>query len=315
MIDGRLSLENCPMANSPYHPFISAQAQTDYLAYYDQRAKAWPIASETQMVETFLGQTFVRVSGPPEAPPLVLLPGSVLNANMWLPNIAALSQPYRTYAVDNIYDAGRSIYTQVPKRPADFVRWLDELFTALALGNRIRLMGLSYGSWLTHLYALHYPQRLAKIVLLAHPALVATNGEFLWRFLLCLVAPRRLEDFVNWLFQDTARKDEPSRKLVAEIVAEMRLAGRCFKGKAIVTPQVVKDPMLRDLQVPALFLFGENEKTFSASKALQRLQRVAPQLQTALIPQAGHDLSFAQAALVNEQVLAFLRAPGSETNP
>ncbi|GAH54730.1 unnamed protein product, partial [marine sediment metagenome] len=67
----------------------------------------------------------------------------------WLPNIEALSEYYRTYAVDNIYDYGRSVYTRTIKSPDDFVNWLDELFSILELGDNINLMGLSYGGWLT----------------------------------------------------------------------------------------------------------------------------------------------------------------------
>lgn len=297
------------MEISANHPFQSAQAKEEYLRSYDRRAGAWPIASETKLVDTFLGQTFVRVSGPGDAPALVLLPGSVFNSLMWAPNIEALSKHYRTYAVDNIYDCGRSIYTHVPKNADDFVDWLDELFTALALGDRIHLMGLSYGSWLTHRYALRFPQRLAKIVMLAHPALVAVNTAFLLRFMRCFLSPRYLDDFIYWLFQDTAqKKDEASRRAVDDVVEEMRLAGRCFKPKATVIPKTMKDQELRDLRVPALFLMGEHEKTFSSQKAIQRLNRVAPHLQTETIPLAGHDMNFAQAALVNEKVLEFLHA-------
>jgi pimeloyl-ACP methyl ester carboxylesterase len=296
------------MQLAAYHPFLSAQAQEEYLAFYDQRAKAWPVASETKLVDTFLGQTFVRISGSSDAPPLVLLSGSVFSSLMWIPNIEALSRQYRTYAVDNIYDSGRSIYTRAPKNPDDLVHWLDELFTALELGNRINLMGLSYGSWLTHQYALRFSQRLRKIVLLAHPAIVPMNVRFILRFLFCLISPGYLVDFGYWLLQDAAAKDASSRALVDAGLEEMRLAGRCFQPKRVITPQVVKDQELRELRVPALFAMGEHEKTFSTPKALSRLRRVAPHLQMVLIPQAGHDLSFAQAQLVNETVLAFLES-------
>jgi len=134
------------MEISSHHPFRSAQAQAEYLAYYDERAKGWPVPAETRLVDTAFGQTFMRISGTKSAPPLVLLPGSVFNSLMWIPNIAALSRAYRTYALDNIYDCGRSIYTREFKTSQDFVLWLDELFTALDLGDNIRMMGLSYGS-------------------------------------------------------------------------------------------------------------------------------------------------------------------------
>lgn len=290
-----------------YHPFRSEQAKEEYLNYYDERAKGWPIPSETKMVETFFGQTFVRMSGPTDAPPLVLLPGSVFNSLMWIPNIEALSREYRTCAVDNIYDCGRSIYTRALTSPQDFVQWLDELFTALEFGNNIRLMGLSYGSWLTHQYALQFPQRLSKIVLLAHPAIVQANPAFIFRFLLAFLSPSRLASFVYWLLQDTAQKDETSRSLLEGIMGDMQLTVKCFKPKATLVPKLMKDRELRTLQIPALFVMGENERTFSHQKAIQRLNTIAPHLKTEIIPDAGHDLNLAQPELVNRTALAFLK--------
>jgi len=295
------------MDMSSYHPFRSQKAKEEYLAYYDRRAKGWPIPSETKMVETAFGQTFVRINGPSNASPLVLLPGSVFNSLMWIPNIEALSKEYRTYAVDNIYDCGRSIYTRELTRPQDFVQWLDELFTALKLGNEIRLMGLSYGSWLTHQYALQHTQRLKKIVMLAHPAIVTANMGFVFRFMLGFLSTNRLTAFFHWILRDTAQKDERSRILLNEIIGDVKLVATCFKPKRTVVPQVVKDEELSNIKIPALFLMGENEKTFNHQKAIERINKLAPQAQTETISHAGHDLSMAQADVVNQKVLAFLK--------
>jgi len=295
------------MESSSYHPFRSEQAKQEYLAYYDNRAKGWPIPSETTMVDTSFGKTFVCISGREDAPPLVLLPGSVFNSLMWIPNIEALSREYRTYAVDNIYDCGRSIYIHELKSPQDFVQWLEELFTALELGDSIRLMGLSYGSWLTHKYALQHPQRLKKIVMLAHPAIVRANMEFVFRFMLGFLSPGHLTSFFHWILKDTAQKDERSRVMSDEIIGDVKLVAKCFKPKKTVVPKLMTDDELRGIQVPAMFLMGENEKTFPHQKAIQRLNKIVPHIQAEIIPQAGHDLSMAQADLVNQIVLAFLK--------
>jgi pimeloyl-ACP methyl ester carboxylesterase len=112
---------------------------------------------------------------------------------------------------------------------------------------------------------------------------------------------------VYWLLEDTARKDEASRRFVDDTFRDMQLAGKSFTPKAVVTPSVVKDSELTDLQIPALFLMGENEKTFPHEKAILRLNRIAPHLKTEVIPNAGHDLSFVQPDLVNERILNFLQ--------
>jgi hypothetical protein len=58
-----MSLESAAIKMSAHHPFRSAKAKEQYLKLYDMRAKEWPVASETGMVNTAYGPTFVRVSG------------------------------------------------------------------------------------------------------------------------------------------------------------------------------------------------------------------------------------------------------------
>jgi hypothetical protein len=133
--------------DDPHHPFRSATAKARYLAVYDSIAREWPVPSDTVTVSTSYGPTFVRVSGPDSAPPLVLLHGAGGSSLQWRPNVEALAKHYRTYAIDNIYDNGRSVYTRKPETAADFVAWLGDSFDALELGDGINLVGLSYGGW------------------------------------------------------------------------------------------------------------------------------------------------------------------------
>jgi pimeloyl-ACP methyl ester carboxylesterase len=299
------------MEMSEYHPFRSKGAQGRYLALYDERAKNWPVAFETSLVETSYGRTFVRVSGPTDGPPLVLLHGAGGNSLQWIPNVEALSQTYRVYTIDNIYDHGRSIYTRPMESPDDFVFWLDELFTKLELGNDIHLVGLSYGVWLTCQYTLYFPERLRKIVLLAPAGTVLpVSSEWIRRAILCVLPHRYfMKSFMFWLLEDFVNQDEASRILVAEWVDESYVATRSFKPKSFVSPHVLDNAELLRLNMPALFLVGENEKIYSAQQAVERLNAVAPNIETAILPNAGHDLTLVQADIVNERILDFLAKP------
>ena len=294
-----------------YHPFRSMTAKEQYLKLYDMRAKKWPVDSDTMFADTSYGQTFVRMSGPVDAPPLVLLHGGGGNSLQWIPSIEALSKNYRVYAVDNIYDYGRSIYTKVITVPDDFVNWLDELFSALKLGNNINLMGLSYGGWLTGQYTLHFPDRLNKIVLLAPAGTVLPiRLEWVMRAVLCLVPHRYFtKSFMYWLLEDLATKDEAGRIMLDEEVDATLVRIRSFKPSRLVNPTVLEDEELKSIKVPTLYLVGEHEKIYSAQEAIQRLHKVAPQIKTELIPNAGHDLTFVQAEIVNTKVLGFLKQP------
>ncbi|HYA14092.1 MAG TPA: alpha/beta hydrolase, partial [Syntrophales bacterium] len=242
----------------PYHPYRSAEAKGQYLRLYDMRAKKWPVPSETRMVDTSYGQTFVRISGPVDAPLMVLLHGGSGNSLQWIPNIKALSEFFKTYAVDNIYDYGRSVYTRLIKRPDDFINWLDELFAALEQRDNINLVGLSYGGWLTSLYALRFPDRLNKIVLLA-PAFTVLPVRLGW--IIHAIAgslPHRFfaRNFMRWLAEDLVHKDEAGRVIAEEMADDAYMAMRCFKPKRMVYPTVLTDNELQGIKVPTLYLIG-----------------------------------------------------------
>ena len=293
---------------TPYHPFRSEKAKQRYLAFYDEIAKDWPVESETRMINTSYGQTYVRISGPVDAPPLVLMHGAGATSLSWMPNIKALSQSYRTYAVDNIYDFGRSVFTKKFKVPGDFVKWMDELFSTLDLGDNINLMGLSYGGWLTSQYAIMNPKKLDKIVLLAPAATVLPLGPgFLGPALLSILPHRHfVKKGVKSILADLLKKDEAGRLYFEKWVDHLDLGFRSFKPKMTVSPTVLTDIEMKSLKMPVLFLVGENEKLYSAQEAVEHLKNIAPQIRVEIIPGAGHDLSVVQAEMVNRKILEFL---------
>jgi len=292
-----------------FHPFRSQKAKERYLQHYEMRARSWPVASELLTVDTSFGQTFVRVSGPSNAKPLVLLPSSAATSLFWKPNIEALSKNFRVYAVDNIYDFGRSVYMRPIRGVADMMGWLDGLFAALGLENNINLMGLSHGAWLTVQYALHARKRLAAIVLCAPPAtLYPLPGKWAWYGITSLIPHRYfMMNMTRWMFPElTHKEDDASKLIVHDLVEDAFIGLRCFKLKMPVTPTVLSDEELGLIKMPALFLVGENEVIYPAQKAIQRLNVVNPAIKTKIIPNAGHDLTIVQAEMVNEIVLEFL---------
>ena len=273
-----------------------------------ERAKAWPFASETRMIETPSGQTFIRPSGRLADPPLILLPGSRGTSLTWIPNIAALSAHYRTYALDSIYDFGLSVSRRNLKKPDELVTWLDEVLTVLVPEGPLNLVGLSYGGWLASQYALRFPKRLHKVVLLA-PAVTVLPVSFalICRALLTLIPlPGFRQQFYYWLLNDAVQSGETGRAFVDEAVADWAVAERCFAPLPMVAGTVLDDKVLQGFRVPCLFMVGENEKMYPARKAVKRLNRVAPQIRTAIIPHTGHDLWLVQADIVTGKILDFL---------
>jgi pimeloyl-ACP methyl ester carboxylesterase len=198
------------MNTAEYYPYRSAAARDLCLRYLDGlAARLWPIVSEERMVPTPFGATFVRLSGPPAAPALVLLHGAAATSLMWAPNIEALSTEYRTIAVDQVGEFGKSVCARPVQTFQDLTTWLDELIGALQARQRVSLVGMSYGGALAAQYALHFPKRLGKVVLLAPGATVLRPPAEFWVRLIALGIVRRrgLRAFFRWIFADMARTD------------------------------------------------------------------------------------------------------------
>ncbi len=296
--------------NKSCHPFKSEKAKEKYLAFYDEHARLWPVPSENKYIETSYGQTFVRISGPEDKPPLILLPGDTENSLSWIPQIKDFSEQYRTYALDQIYDNGRSIYSRPLKEPADFVNWLNELFNSLNLKNDINLLGFSYGGWLTSIYALTHPERLNKVILISPSSTVMQPRvgyliiAIITHFFPTYFFVRRL---VNWERKCLVKQGAIGRAKVNQMIEEVVLAGKCFKKRKFVNSTVLSDDDFQNLKVPILYLIGDQEVLYAPNKVVQRLNYVAPQIKTMIIPDASHDITHSRTALVNRKVLEFLR--------
>jgi pimeloyl-ACP methyl ester carboxylesterase len=135
-------------------------------------------------------------------------------------------------------------------------------------------------------------------------------GEWAWRGILSALPHRYFMKrfMVEWLFEDLLMKnDEDSLKQLDKLVDDAMMGLKCFRFRMPVTPSVLTDHELRSIKVPTLFLVGENEKLYPAKKAVERLNTLAPQIQTEIINNAGHDLTIVQSELVNKKILDFLK--------
>jgi pimeloyl-ACP methyl ester carboxylesterase len=301
---------SAPVVLTDYHPFRSQAKKERYLAHYDARAARWPVPSETVFVDTSWGATFVRISGPADGPPLVLLPGASATGLMFAPNVAAWAKRFRVYAVDNVYDFGRSVYVRDLKSPDDYVDWLDQVLDGLGLRERGNLLGLSYGGWVASRYGLRHPQRLSRLVLVAPAATVAGfSPEFIKRGLLCIIPhPHFIKSMVRWSIPGATKGTADQRRQAEEAVENAWLGLSCFRSRRMVNPTVLSDEQWRSYQVPVLFLVGENEVIYdvSARQAVARLQQVAPLIETEVFPNCGHDISIVQTERFNRRVARFL---------
>jgi pimeloyl-ACP methyl ester carboxylesterase len=292
-----------------YHPFKSKQGEVEYLAAYDAMMAYWSVPYESIDIPGTYGCTHVVVSGPKEAPALVLLHGGRASLTMWSANVGDLSRDYRVFAVDIIGQPGKSIPDQTFQKREDLIPWFSELLDALKI-KKANLVGQSYGGWFAVAYALRRPERVDKIVLISPAACFQPlNFQHALRGARMFFFPSRaaMRSFKLWETYLPNIQDKQNRAFFEAKLEQLYLGFKHFRCQGEANPEIFSDGELKGLQVPTLLLIGQQEVIYDPVKSIERARRLIPAIQASLIPEASHDLAYFQANTVNKLILEFLK--------
>ena len=75
---------------------------------------------------------------------------------------------------------------------------------------------------------------------------------------------------------------------------------------ATMFPTVYTDEELKRIELPTLLLIGAEDKIYNPKKAIDRAQRLMPDLTAEIIPNVGHTLNMEQPETINARILKFL---------
>jgi pimeloyl-ACP methyl ester carboxylesterase len=296
---------NPPMTSS-LPVFTSPQGETETLQAYQSLLGQWPVPYTELDVPTSFGETHIIASGPNGAPPVVLLHALFATATAWYRTVGALSQHYRTYAVDVMGEANKSR----PSRPItsldDFLGWFTELVDGLGI-SQMYLVGNSYGGFTAAYYAMHLPERVRKLVLIAPVATFHgvrpfyTNmfiPKMVYLFMPWLPGRRgTMQKAVNWMHAGLAI-DPAWHALFTLEMNHGRMTSQVF-------PRLYTSEELAQIKAPTLLLVGDREQIYPAEEVSQAAKSLMPGIQVQIIPNAHHITALAQPELVNASLLKF----------
>ncbi len=267
--------------------FTSPDAGRALLARYRELLGTWPVPAEQLTVPTSLGDTFVLASGPPNAPPVILVHGAMANSLTWYGDVAAWSQHHRVYAVDIPGEPGLSAPVRPPR--ADYPGWLGEVLTALG-HESATVVGLSLGGWISTGFAVRHPSRVDRLALICPGGIGKVRRGMLLLALLLLAIGQR----------------ERSQRLI--LGGDLSGTGwfgefherinRDFKPRrddlAIYT-----DADLSSLTMPVLVIAGDRDALINGPETARRVRANVPKADVRLLPGVGH-LITGQTATIGE---------------
>nr|WP_237550653.1 alpha/beta fold hydrolase [Streptomyces sp. SID8354] len=262
----------------------------------------WPVAVEPVDVETEFGVTRVNACGPLGGPPLVLLSGGGTTSAVWYARVGGLARTHRVYAVDLMGGPGLSVPGGRPlRRPADLMAWLDGVLAALGV-ERAALLGHSYGGWIALSYAVHAPDRVARLVLLdPTQCFGGFRVSYLVRAVPLLVAPGEAaaRRFLAW-------ECRGGPGVAPEVVRLMGVGGREFRGRPVTGPRP-EAGRLGAAAPPALVVPAGGSRVHDARRVAETAGRTLAGVRVVTVPGVGHHaLPELRSAVLDGELAGFL---------
>ncbi|MES2603885.1 MAG: alpha/beta hydrolase [Pseudomonadota bacterium] len=280
-----------------------------YFAAYDALLAKWPVPFESIQLSTPLGATHILVSGPQDAPPLVLLHGGGGTALVWRVNVEALSRHFRVYAIDIIGQLGRSLSNRKIKNRQDYAQWLCGVFDMLGI-KRASLVGNSYGGFLAMSQASLTPERVNRVVLINPAGIFVSVLSLASPFmrlvlLLALKLKKRPEKFDLAAYIGRDVQFRPDERELADMIGIVMSSAEMKPH--LILPTVFRTAELRAIAAPTLLLMGDNDLIYDPIAAARTAQRRMPALQVEILKGAHHIAAMAQPEEANRRMLRFLQ--------
>lgn len=239
--------------------------ETRMREWYEQFRNRLAFPTESKTLQTRFGETHLLISGPPEAPPLLLLHGALAGAPHALGELASLPTRYRVYAVDIPGQSVASVHRHLDVKSDQYAQWLNEVLTLLDLPP-IAVLAVSWGGFVALNLAKHFPERIASLLLLT-PAGVVQGSAWegfqkiylpLWghRLLPWLIRP---EQALSGLFSS---HDPTWTPFILDAMKHMRMN--------FAIPPLIQKADLKDFTAPVYIFAADLDYSFPGQALLDR---------------------------------------------
>ncbi len=253
-------------------------------------------------------------------PTVLLLHGLAASAEVWLPNIDSLAQNYRVLIPD-LPGFGRSETPPSSFSPLDYASIIDEFLTALNV-HKVSIIGHSLGGGIALHYALQFPDKLGKLILVD---CAGFGKEVIWSlrlmslpwigeivsypsrkgvelfFKLAVNNPQVItKDFIDIYYE---LFNQPGYQTFLLKLTRMLVDVRCAKPELLV-------PILENLhkiKQPALVIWGEKDRVFPLKQAYYGKEELA-NAELCVMNRCGHIPNLENPEEFNRLVLDFLAA-------
>lgn len=261
--------------------FRSNDYQEKVLAQYENSLSNFKGDIRQEIIGTGFGKTHILSYGDDAHPKLVLLHGANSNATSWIKDFPLYSEKYKVYAIDIIGEPGKSEQNRLPYENDDYSDWLSDVFQQLQIKNA-DLIGLSQGGWLAVKFAVKFPEKVNRLVLLSPAGIVKTESGFIMKAIFYALLGGFGKRKINQLIMGSQKVDQS----VIDFMDLMQVSVNSRMDKEYI----FSDDELRKLTMPAFFIGGANDVIRDSGKIKARLENLLPGFTFYIDREKGHVL-------------------------
>jgi pimeloyl-ACP methyl ester carboxylesterase len=259
------------------------------------------------------GVTHYELIGPENGQVVVLVNGFSIPLFTWERNVAALTDAGFRVLTFDYYGRGYSDRPDVTYNLDLFTRQIDELLTALGIDQKVDIVGISLGGYITAEFVDQFPERIQKVVLIS-PQVVTMGDDPLLR----LVTLPGVGDYLFTVYIGPYEVVDPVNEYAAYIqnsdwrAREMDALQYYGTRRALLSTlkNMTGDPFnayhaLGSLGLPVKLLWGDLDQTVPIDNAPKVIEAI-PQVDFSVITGARHLSCYEEPEIVNPLLIDFL---------
>jgi non-heme chloroperoxidase len=285
-----------------------------FLAFFTLSSSVWAQTTTTTLatstegnsmtsVKSTLEQTFGKVQlttgvtlnyleqGNPQGEIVILLHGTSDSWNSFAPVLPFLSSAYHVFALDQRGHGDSSkvacCYT-MDDFAADVVAFMD------AKGiDRATVVGHSMGSMIAQLVAIHYPERVDRLVLAGSMVVVSNPGLMEFNAFVQTLSDPIDPAFVRDFQTSTVSESIPSEFLEKAVSESLKVPAHVWRQMMASFVEQDTSKQLHKITMPTLVVWGGKD-TYWPRSDQEMLVQVIPQATLHVYEEAGHALHWEQ---------------------
>lgn len=279
--------------------------EAELMALYDEALAGLGVECESRMVGTDFGESHVLVTGPEDAPPVVVLQGGNFVNPLCLSWFLPLARENRVFAPDIMGQPGRDAQNRLSSRGDEQARWMVAVLDGLGL-ERAPFVGISFGAGVILRVAGYAPERISRAALVS-PAGVATGPAGR------IVKDVALPMLLYRLRPGRERLIAAARPILTDLdEIYLRQLGMVYRHVKLDRnlPRMATEQELSGYESPTLLFTSDEDLFFPPEAVIPRARKIIPNLTAAeTLPGCRHVPSKQALAHVNDRISAFLREP------